>query len=98
MDPISALAGTNNLAKHLPAAQAARSSKVSEEFLTIFYKEMLKEAIKSPDLSFNGDKDQNNNSFFASFNHDVMIEQFAKQLAKDQLSAPGWLPVREGNK
>jgi Rod binding domain-containing protein len=95
MEPISSLTAANRLDQLLPAARAARNEKVTEEFLAIFYKEMLKSAIKSPDLTFGNDEEKDNNSVFSSLNQDVLIEQFAKQLAKNQAARPGWLPAVE---
>ncbi|MDD5593674.1 MAG: hypothetical protein PHG97_02890 [Candidatus Margulisbacteria bacterium] len=93
MDPVSAVSSLNNFQQIARAAAAnGASAKVSEEFLTIFYKEMLKQAVKSPALSYDPEK-KDENSFFSAFNTDIMIEQFAKQLAKDQIARPGWLPA-----
>ncbi|OGC10373.1 hypothetical protein A3D23_07565 [candidate division WOR-1 bacterium RIFCSPHIGHO2_02_FULL_53_26] len=91
--PIDPTIAAGRMARLPSAAGTARSAKVTEEFLTIFYKEMLKTAIKSPDLTFGDEEEKEKNSVFYSLNQDVMIEQFAHQLAKDQMERPGWLPA-----
>jgi hypothetical protein len=76
----------------LPAARAAASARVSEEFLTIFYKELLKQVIKTPNLSFGEEKESNN---FTNFNSDLMVEQLAQQLAKNAAFTLPWLSSGE---
>jgi hypothetical protein len=48
--------------------------KVEQEFLAIFYKELLKDAFKPPKL--------NSGENSISFASDMMVEQFAKELAQ----------------
>ena len=92
VSPLSALATYNRLSQ--AAGASGVNSRAGEEFLTIFYKEMLKQAIKAPSFSYDPEnKDENN--FFSVYNTDIMIEQFAKQLAKNQVARPGWLPANQ---
>jgi hypothetical protein len=96
MEAVSALTALKNYDRPQQTAGAAGvNSRAGEEFLTIFYKEMLKEAIKAPSFSYDPDnKDKSETgTFFSTYNTDLMVEQFAKQLAKNQLARPGWLPA-----
>jgi Rod binding domain-containing protein len=92
ISPLSAVADFSQLSQ--VAGANSLNSKAGEEFLTIFYKEMLKQAIKAPSLSYDPDN-KDENSFFSAYNTDIMVEQFAKQLVKNQIARPGWLPAEE---
>ncbi|MBN3033608.1 MAG: hypothetical protein JW873_05880 [Candidatus Saganbacteria bacterium] len=104
MEAINPVSSVKDLAPLIEAAQAqGRGEEVSREFLTIFYKEMLKQSLQAPALSFDPDKNEEG-SFFTAFNSDIMVEQFARQLAQNQLSAarsqlglPVERPAAEGN-
>lgn len=63
--------------------------KIKDEFLAIFYKELLKQVFKAPDLS-PGEEDKENN-FVSSFSSDLMVEQLAEQMAKKAAIGPQWL-------
>jgi Rod binding domain-containing protein len=92
LGPLSSAGSSNQI---LPAALAARNAsganaaKVKEEFAALFYKEMLKQAFKAPDLSM-GDE-ESGQSGFSAINTDLMIERLASELAKKgSFSLPGW--------
>jgi Rod binding domain-containing protein len=53
--------------------------KVKEEFLAIFYKEILKQAFSGPDLSLNGEEDSSANKIFTK---DLLVEKLAQELAQ----------------
>ena len=89
VSPLSALTAYNRVDQ--AAGVNGTGAGASEEFLTVFYKEMLKEAIKAPSFSYDPEENSDANSFFTAYNTDIMIEQFAKQLAKNQLASPGGL-------
>ena len=91
VSPLSALSTYNKMSQ--AAGAGAVNSGAGEEFLMVFYKEMLKEAIKATSFSYDPEEKSDANSFFAAYNTDIMIEQFAKQLAKNQVARPGWLPA-----
>lgn len=57
---------------------AAGSQKVKEEFLAIFYKELLKQAFKPPKLGI-GDEE---NSLSTTFGSDLLVERIALELAR----------------
>ena len=57
---------------------AAGSQKVKEEFLAIFYKELLKQAFKPPKLGM-GDEE---NSLSTTFGSDLFVERLALELAR----------------
>lgn len=92
INDVSALAGTRSYyAQMLPAALAAQraattgagtSAEVAakKEFMTIFYKELLKQAFQAPNLSINGEEDET--SPFTSIKNDAFVDQLAQQLAQ----------------
>ena len=55
---------------------AAQRQKVEKEFLAIFYKELLKDAFKTPQLN------AGENSI--SFASDMLVQQFAEELAQSR--------------
>jgi hypothetical protein len=93
INAITALQNYNQLERTAGAGGA--DARAGEEFLTVFYKEMLKEAIKAPSFSYEPDDKSENEAFFSAYNTDLMVEQFAKQLAKNQVARPGWLPAKQ---
>lgn len=66
--------GINNLD---PTVRA----KVKDEFLALFYKELLKQAFKPPTLGMGSNE---NNSFSGVFSTDLMVEKLALELARSQ--------------
>lgn len=78
-----------------PAVQAAASSKASDQFLTIFYKELLKQVIKTPNFSPADDEDSGS-AFASSFNSELMVQELAEQLAKRAALGPSWIPPATG--
>ena len=83
INAISPLAGGNALySSMLPAAQAAAAAGAKEEFLTIFYKELLKQAFKAPDLTLGGEEQSAESAFYLAFNSDMMVEQLAAKMAR----------------
>lgn len=69
--------------------------KVKQEFLAIFYKELLKQVFKAPDL--NPGEEDKGNDLVSSFSSDLMVEQLAEQMAKKASIGPQWLtPSGEG--
>lgn len=68
------------------ATTAQEREKVKEEFLAIFYKELLKKVFKAPNLSIEKKEDNNISSMLSNFNADLMVEKMAMDLAKQQVS------------
>ena len=67
--------------------------KVKEEFLAIFYKELLKQAFTPPDFSVGDEK----SSLTSSFGSDLLVERLALELARSgAFSADALLPNRIG--
>ncbi len=90
---LSALTTYNRLSQlERSAGTAALNSPAGEEFLMVFYKEMLKQAIKPPAMTYDPDN-QEEQTLFSALNTDIMVEQFAKQLVKNQLARPAWVPA-----
>lgn len=67
------------------------NTEKAQEFLTIFYKEMLKQSIKLPGMSVDGSEDESGFASLTEMNSDLLIEKFAKQLAKSQAAQLGWI-------
>ena len=97
MDALVPISSGNDFGRLIAAARAqGNNSQVGQEFLTLFYKEMLKQTIQAPALTFDPDKNEAE-TFFSAFNSDIMVEQFARQLAANQAAQPGPAAVAEGN-
>jgi hypothetical protein len=80
---LSAYAGVSNNYQDLyPAAQAAASSGVEQEFLEIFYKQLLKQAFQAPNFAPFAEEDGNSNSFFTAFKNDIIVDQLAQELVR----------------
>ena len=64
--------------RSLGASSETERNKVKEEFLAIFYKELLKQAFKPPKLGLEGD----DNSLTRTFGSDLLVERLALELAR----------------
>jgi hypothetical protein len=96
MDAISPVASAGDFSRLIAAARAqGNNSQVGQEFLTLFYKEMLKQTLQSPALTFDPGKNEEE-TFFSAFNSDIMVDQFARELARDQSAQLGPVAVEEG--
>ena len=81
------------------AGSNSRSPEVQKEFLTIFYKELLKQTFKAPDLSFDTDQEkEEKNPFLSSVGSDAMIDQLAQEMASRAALGTGVLPGAEGGR
>jgi len=89
IDPV----GMKSLYSQIASTQRAGSAEARTEFLTIFYKELLKQVIKAPDFSLD-DEDKKDN-LISSYNSDVMVEQLARELAKNAATRPNWYSAGE---
>ncbi|MFC1511528.1 hypothetical protein ACFL5U_04020 [Candidatus Margulisiibacteriota bacterium] len=58
----------------------AGGQKVQDEFLAIFYKELLKQAFKPPNLWL----EEKDNSQMRNFASDMMVEKLSLELAQSQ--------------
>ncbi len=81
------LDGISNAAKaqamqQFNAADNITDEQAKEEFLTLFYKEMLKQSFKAPRLSM---ADENNTSFSSMFSSEIMVNKIAGELARRQI-------------
>ena len=76
---------TASYAQLLPAARTAAGAKTQSEFVAVFYKEMLKQVFKTPNLSPLSAEDQTTN-FASDLNQDQLIDQLADHLAKNALA------------
>lgn len=72
---------------------AQGKQKVKEEFLAIFYKELLKQAFKPPKLSIENE----DNSLTRTFGSDMLVERLALELARSEaFSAENLFPPEIG--
>lgn len=68
------------------ATTAQAREKVKEEFLAIFYKEILKKVFKAPNMSIGKEEERDTTSLMLSnFSADLMVEKMAMDLAKQQI-------------
>jgi len=105
---IDALPGTrnyyNNLVPMSPTGEttaqtavsprAAAAAKTQREFATIFYKEIMKQVFKAPNLSA---EEPAEGDLLSSFNSDIMAEQMANQFVDQLLEQQQWLPAAGAN-
>ncbi|MFA4843787.1 MAG: hypothetical protein WC632_02405 [Candidatus Margulisiibacteriota bacterium] len=84
----------SSYAQLLPAARTAAGARAQNEFMAIFYKEMLKQVFKTPNLSPLSEEDQTN--FASNLNQDMLIDQLAEQMAKTAIASQAWPASREG--
>lgn len=97
MDALSPLLGSSGtLMPRSIAGNGRADGKVQTEFLTLFYKELLKQVFKAPDLSM-GEKDEKNNNLMSAYNSDLMAEKMAEMLAQKAIASQQWsLPGAQG--
>ena len=83
--------GIDNL-KTLQMLQTIKGSgieggqKTKEEFLAIFYKELLKQAFKPPKFGIDGENDDS--SFIGVFGSDLLVDKLALELAQSGAFSP----------
>ena len=58
------------------------ASKVKEEFMALFYKEILKQAFKPPTSGFGEEGEEN--SMLGAFSSDMLVEKLALELARSK--------------
>ncbi|MFC1540717.1 hypothetical protein ACFL4J_01615 [Candidatus Margulisiibacteriota bacterium] len=77
------------------ATTPSQRAQVRDEFLAIFYKALLKQAITPAQLGFSED----NNPVISTFGSDLMVERMALELARSKSFSADDLfpPVMEGN-
>ncbi len=86
IEPISSLKVNDvNSASDRQTSFDVAATSAQEQFLVLFYKELLSNTMKMPNL--NGENDQENatSSFSSTFTSDLMAEKLAQELAKKQL-------------
>ena len=91
IDPVNPVSDNSlNYSNLIPAAAGAdRSEAAKKEFLTMFYKELLKQAIKTPNLSMT-DPDMEENNIISSYSSDLLVEKLAGELAEKASSQINW--------
>lgn len=95
VEPINPLVrSTSSYAELLPAARAAAGARAQNEFLAVFYKEMLKQVFKTPNLSPLSEDEQT--GFASNLNRDMLIDQLAEHLAKKALASQAGPITLEG--
>ncbi|OGC11420.1 hypothetical protein A3K48_02775 [candidate division WOR-1 bacterium RIFOXYA12_FULL_52_29] len=65
----------------------SREEQVKEEFMTMFYKEMLKQTLKMPKLG--PAEEEGASKTYSVFTSDILIEQLARQMVS--AARPTWL-------
>lgn len=69
------------IAGQYQVAQYPNQQKVKEEFLAIFYKEILKHSFKQPNFGIAGEDKE---SFSSVFTSDLMVGRLALELARSK--------------
>lgn len=87
---IGSLAQYRALGGAVPLAPT-RNEKVQTEFLTLFYKEMLKQVFTTP--AFGGAEESGFANPAALVNADLMAEKMAEHLVKSAQASGQWLPA-----
>jgi Rod binding domain-containing protein len=64
----------------IQASEYSARQKVQQEFMAIFYKELLKQSFKTPTFGL----EENNSSFMSTFGSDMLIDKLALELARSQ--------------
>ena len=80
------------LQKYQPAAanDIQVRQKVQEEFLAIFYKELLKQAFKPSKLGLTNE-DENENSLTTTYGSDIMLDKLSEELVQNKALSQGLL-------
>jgi len=86
-DPISGLQGIQSTGD-LRILSAQSKPKAEEEFLALFYKELLKQVFTPPKF---GLENEDNSSFSNTFTSDLLVEKMALELARKQAFSAGQL-------
>ncbi|MFH1389791.1 MAG: hypothetical protein ABIH56_03605 [Candidatus Margulisiibacteriota bacterium] len=86
--------GISPVAFNPAVAQAAstglsREEQVKEEFMTMFYKEMLKQTLKMPKLGPAEEEGESSQATYSAFTSDILVDQLARQMASS--ARPAWL-------
>ncbi|MCU0641385.1 MAG: hypothetical protein MUC35_04790 [Candidatus Margulisbacteria bacterium] len=71
-------------------ATATRRQQAEVEFMTIFYKEMLKQVFKTPRLSGEDEEESGFSSALTAMNSDLLAEKMAEQMVKSALANRQW--------
>ena len=64
----------------MPASDFNRRQQVQQEFMAIFYKELLKQSFKTPTFGL----EESNSSFMSTFGSDMLVDKLAMELAQSQ--------------
>jgi hypothetical protein len=99
IDPINSLNETRSFSgQAVSALVPTRAMLARKEFMTIFYKELLKQVFAAPNLSVGEEEENNPNSYFSSINSDILVEKLAGELAQKATYQMNWVPSPEVNK
>ena len=85
LDTISSI---NNSDGNIASKEASREDKVKQDFMALFYKEILKQIVKTPNLSIDEDEDSGLSNPVSTYYNDLMVEQIAKDWVQK-----GYLPI-----
>lgn len=80
IENIQPLSAAQASAQQSVSVNAAVAQQVKEEFLALFYRELLKQSFQAPSLSINGEEDTNN--LPRQLSSDIFVEHMAQELAK----------------
>ena len=89
---IEGITGSNRNAIQ-PQAELQRREKAREEFVAMFYKELLKNVFKAPSLGL-AEEDENSptQAMTSMIGSDIFLEKMARELARSQALREG-IPI-----
>ncbi|MFA6431470.1 MAG: hypothetical protein WCV91_03705 [Candidatus Margulisiibacteriota bacterium] len=85
---LNTISSINNSGGNITSKEATREEKVKQDFMALFYKEILKQIVKTPNLSMDEDEDSGISNPVATYYNDLMVEQIAKDWVQK-----GYLPI-----
>jgi hypothetical protein len=92
IEPLGVLPLPDNQYQVRRPAAATAADKVQEEFLAIFYKELLKNAFQAPNLSPGDETEKDGaNSTVSTFTSEMMVEQLAREMIKSGQLRPDFM-------
>ena len=85
---LNTISNINNLAENAASKEATREEKAKQDFMAVFYKEILKQIVKTPNLSLDEEEEGALSSPVSAYYNDLMVEQIAKDWVQK-----GYIPL-----
>ncbi|MFH1386943.1 MAG: hypothetical protein ABIH50_04690 [bacterium] len=82
----------------VPTGNTRSAAQAKEEFIAVFYEQLLKQVFKAPSLSMQDDEENQGSTFTAAFTSELMARTLAEQMAKNSMMNAQWLALAKGVK